>query len=232
MRSSRSTAAAAFLAVVGSAACSTATRDPSSGGVRPAAAVDTSRAPAAPADSGGRRYGEADVRFIQHMIAHHGQALTMTALVPARASREDVRRLAERIAISQHDEIALMRRWLRDRGEPEPAADTTAPAGHHAGGHDAAMPGMPGGMPGMLTPDELARLTAATGDEFDQLFLQYMIRHHEGALAMVAELLATPGAGQEVAIFRLASDVDADQRAEIRRMRAMQGAPSAGAPHR
>jgi uncharacterized protein (DUF305 family) len=88
-------------------------------------------------------------------------------------------------------------------------------------------------MPGMLTAAELARLAAATGAGFDRLFLEYMIRHHEGALAMVAELLATPGAGQEVEIFRLVSDVDADQRAEIRRMRAMQDAPPAGgAPRR
>ena len=75
-----------------------------------------------------------------------------------------------------------------------------------------------------VEPAELARLGEARGAAFDRLFLTYMIRHHEGALAMVAELLATPGAGQEPEAFRLASDVDADQRAEIARMRAMLGA--------
>jgi uncharacterized protein (DUF305 family) len=76
-------------------------------------------------------------------------------------------------------------------------------------------------MPGMLTPRELAQLERATGPTFDRLFLEGMIRHHEGALTMVAEFFATPGAAQEPEIFRLASDVDADQRAEIRRMRAL-----------
>jgi uncharacterized protein (DUF305 family) len=148
--------------------------------------------------------------------------------VPDRTSRADVRTLAERIEVSQRDEIALMRRWLEERGEAVPSLDRSGhPSGHpqHAGGHEAHMPGM-------LTGEEMARLAKATGPEFDRLFLQLMIRHHEGALAMVAALLASPGAAQEAETFRLASDVDADQRAEIRRMRAMQAAPPAGEPRR
>jgi uncharacterized protein (DUF305 family) len=78
-------------------------------------------------------------------------------------------------------------------------------------------------MPGMLTPEQMAALAAATGEEFDRLFLQGMIQHHEGALAMVDELFKTPGAGQEGDINAFASDVDADQRMEISRMRAMLG---------
>jgi uncharacterized protein (DUF305 family) len=84
-------------------------------------------------------------------------------------------------------------------------------------GHDALMPGM-------LTSQQLDQLSKAKGPEFDRLFLQYMIRHHEGALTMVADLFATPGAAQESEVFRMASDVDADQRAEIQRMRTLQGA--------
>ena len=76
-------------------------------------------------------------------------------------------------------------------------------------------------MPGMLTADEMKRLAAASGPEFDRLFLEYMIKHHHGALTMVKELFATPGAGQESEIFAFASDVDADQRMEIDRMAAM-----------
>lgn len=75
-------------------------------------------------------------------------------------------------------------------------------------------------MPGMLTDEELARLAAATGAEFERLFLELMIRHHEGALIMVADLFSS-GGGQEAEIFQLASHVDADQRAEIARMRGM-----------
>jgi uncharacterized protein (DUF305 family) len=83
---------------------------------------------------------------------------------------------------------------------------------HHAPG--AAL------MPGMLTAEEMARLAQATGPEFDRLFLEFMIKHHEGALTMVQDLFAQPGAGQESDVFAFASDVDADQRMEIDRMRA------------
>ena len=76
-------------------------------------------------------------------------------------------------------------------------------------------------MPGMLSQEEMSRLGASKGDEFDRLFLQGMIKHHAGALTMVHELFASPGAGQESEIFAFASDVDADQRMEIDRMGAM-----------
>jgi uncharacterized protein (DUF305 family) len=118
--------------------------------------------------------------------------------------------LAERIDVSQQDEIAWMRTWLADRGEAVPADSGHA---HHGSGEQPAL------MPGMLTVQELAQLAAAAGVEFDRLFLTYMIRHHEGAITMVARLFGTPGAGQEPWIFEFATDVDADQRAEIERMR-------------
>ncbi|HEX2079660.1 MAG TPA: DUF305 domain-containing protein, partial [Longimicrobium sp.] len=155
-----------------------------------------------------------DVRFIRGMLAHHAQALEMTALVPGRTTRQDIHLLAERIDVSQRDEIALMERWLRARGEAVPAAGEHT---HHGADHPQ--------MPGMLTPEEMSRLAAASGAEFDRLFLELMIRHHEGALAMVAELFATPGGGQASDIFQIASDVDADQRAEIARMQRMLAGP-------
>ncbi len=142
---------------------------------------------------------------MQGMIGHHTQALEMVALLPSRTGREDMKLLAQRILVSQEDEIEMMRDWLRARGQslPEPHA-------HH----------QPGAMlmPGMLTADEMARLTAASGAEFDRLFLEGMIKHHGGALTMVQELFQSPGAGQESDIFAFASDVDADQRMEIDRM--------------
>lgn len=163
------------------------------------------------------RQGDADVAFMQGMIVHHQQALEMTALVPERSARDDVRMMAGRIEVSQQDEIAMMRRWLQARGH---TAD--AHAGHHGGGADHA------GMPGMATPEEMARLAASSGEAFDQLFLELMIRHHEGALAMVAQLFAA-GGGEESQVFHIASEVDADQRMEIDRMRAMQQGPLTGA---
>ena len=214
---SRSITAAGLLAMVAAAAsCGTA-----AGGRTPPTVSPANEAPSPPAaaqTAGGasqRRHSEADARFMRGMIAHHAQALEMTALVRARSGRQDVRLFAERMEVSQRDETALMRRWLRTRGAEESEADA-----HHAhGGH---------AMPGMLTAEEMARLAAATGAEFDRLFLELMIRHHEGALAMVAQLLATQGAGQDAELFQFASDVDADQRAEIARMRGMLQAPPSG----
>ena len=167
-----------------------------------------------------------DVRFLRHMIAHHAQAMEMSALVPTRSRREDMRLLAERIAVSQREEIAFMERWLGKRGVPvaTSAAGVAhaghAMAGHHGAGHD--MSAMHASMPGMVSPAEMDSLARASGPEFDAMFLRYMIRHHEGALAMAAAHLATPGAARESELFSFVSDIDADQRAEIRRMRALQ----------
>lgn len=207
-------AAFTLLVLAAVAACGSATRSPvadvSRGPVSEAARATTATVAG---DTLRRGYATADVRFAQHMIAHHGQALEMVALVPARANRSDLRTLAARIEVSQRDEIASMQRWLKSRGEEAP--DTEAHHGHvEAGAPEAAMPGM-------LSPVEMATLAAANGPEFDRLFLELMIRHHEGALAMVAELFASPGGGQEPEIFGIASEVDADQRAEIERMRSM-----------
>ena len=154
------------------------------------------------------RHTAADVGFMQGMIGHHAQALEMTALRPARSTSDLMRLLMLRIELSQADEIKLMEGWLKARGEEVPD-----PHAHH--GDHAAL------MPGMLTPEEMDRLLAAKGTEFDRLFLEFMIKHHEGALVMVERLFATPGAGQESDIFAFASDVVDDQRAEIERMAVM-----------
>jgi len=141
------------------------------------------------------------------MIVHHAQALVMTELVPERTDNEQIRLLARRISDSQVSEIDMMRSWLERRDEPVEDAH--------------AQHGAP--MPGMLTDAELDSLRAARGDDFDRLFLDYMIRHHEGALTMVSDLFAAGGGG-EPEVFQLASHVDADQRAEIERMRRMKAA--------
>jgi uncharacterized protein (DUF305 family) len=154
------------------------------------------------------RFTPADVTFMQGMIHHHAQALDMAALVPSRTASDDMKKLAKRIEVSQTDEIAMMRHWLESRGQAAPG-----PHAHHEPG--AVL------MPGMLTAAEMDRLSAARGADFDRLFLEGMIKHHGGALNMVRDLLATPGAGQEPEMFAFASDVDADQRMEIDRMSVM-----------
>jgi len=150
----------------------------------------------------------ADVEFMQGMIGHHAQAVEMVELLKTRTRRDDMKMLGLRIEVSQVDEIRMMQHWLEARGQGVP--DEHA---HHQ--HDAAL------MPGMLTPEAMARLAAASGAAFDRLFLEGMMSHHEGALVMVHDLFASPGAGQDSEIFAFASDVEADQKMEIDRMGAM-----------
>lgn len=172
-------------------------------------AAEANRAPRPP-------YTAQDVAFMQGMIPHHQQALEMSALATERTETREVRLVALRIALSQQDEIDRMKSWLRQRKEPVPGeGERGAHVGH-------------GLMPGMLTLEELATLRAARGTEFDRLFLTFMIRHHEGAVRMVAELFASQGGGQQTQIFVFASDVDADQQMEISRMRSLLDLPPRG----
>jgi uncharacterized protein (DUF305 family) len=172
-------------------------------------------------DGGIMPYTAADVRFMQGMIGHHSQAVVMAGWAPSHGASKSVRILAGRIDVAQRDEIAFMQRWLTERklSVPDAAAQMQ---------HSMSMPGMAMGelMPGMLTPGQMAELDGARGAEFDRLFLTDMIQHHEGALSMVDQLFGTQGAGQELYIFRFASDVSADQFTEIDRMRLMLDSPT------
>jgi uncharacterized protein (DUF305 family) len=161
----------------------------------------------------------ADVRFMGDMIGHHAQAIRISRWAPSHGASAAVQRLAERIVVGQQDEIAIMQRWLRTHDQPVVEPDT---AGQAAMDHSAHMPGM-------LSPEDLVRLDQARGAEFDRLFLTYMIRHHQGALTMVDQLFASQGAAQNDTVFRLASDVYAEQSTEIGRMQSMLGTlPSGG----
>jgi uncharacterized protein (DUF305 family) len=162
----------------------------------------------AAADVSKVEYIDADIKFMQGMIGHHAQAIEMVTFIPTHSSRREMVLLGQRIDISQNDEITMMQEWLRVRGQQVPGVNAM-----HA--HGATL------MPGMLTEEEMARLARANGDEFDRLFLEGMIKHHEGAITMVKELFATAGAGQDVSIFSFANDVDIDQRMEIQRMGAL-----------
>lgn len=175
------------------------------------------------ADSARMRYTAADVAFMTGMIHHHAQALEMTRLAPDRGASPSVTTLAARIHNAQTDEIALMQRWLRDRGQPVPEL-------HEMGGRVMVHGGGGHGhhVPGMLTAEQMAVLERARGAEFDRLFLELMIQHHRGAVAMVHELFATDGAGQDEEAFRFASDVQVDQTTEVRRMELMLSSLPAG----
>jgi uncharacterized protein (DUF305 family) len=154
-------------------------------------------------------YSPDDVQFMQDMIPHHNQAVQMSVLVPDRTNLPELRDVAGRIDASQQDEIEFMQQWLMDRGEavPEPTAHSAMHMSHD--------------MAGMASPEDMARLAELEGTEFDRLFLTLMIKHHEGAITMVEDLLEQPGSAYDPVIFQFVTDVQNDQTSEIERMNAM-----------
>jgi uncharacterized protein (DUF305 family) len=172
------------------------------------------------ANAAPRKPSDADVKFMQGMIMHHSQAVEMTELLKTRSQDPAVQALGKRISISQTDEMRFMKEWLTERGEP--LSEQMDMAGMDMAGmdHDHMDMAMPM-MPGMLTKAQMKALAAATGPEFDHLFLTGMIQHHTGALTMVKDLFRVPGAGQDPRLFDFASDVDNTQQAEIDIMRHM-----------
>ena len=147
----------------------------------------------------GAIYTEADVLFMQGMIAHHAQAIYMSRMADAHGANPRVLKLANKIDLSQVSEIRIMQDWLRryDQFAPDTSSWHTMQ------------------MDGMLTADQLKTLDAAKGVAFDRAFLTLMIQHHNGALKMVKDLFASPRAGQEVDVGVFANDVVAVQTAEI-----------------
>ena len=146
----------------------------------------------------------ADVDYARMMIEHHTQALEMTELVPDRAESAKVRRLAERIAAAQGPEISAMKGWLKTHGKAAKADKSE--------GHEHAS------MPGMASEAQLAKLRAARGTAFDELFLTLMLTHHEGAITMATTV---KGQGNNIQIEEMADEVVAQQTSEITRMRDM-----------
>lgn len=161
------------------------------------------------------QYNQADVHFMTGMIGHHAQALVMAGLAPKNEASPAIRVLCARIINAQRDEIDVMQRWLRDRDLPVPEFEI----------HDDQLmvhgPAHAMHMPGMLSAEQLDELRAARGSDFDRLFLLYMIQHHEGAVIMSHQLFESEGAAQSDFIFKLASDIQADQGSEIDRMQRM-----------
>ncbi len=167
----------------------------------------------------------ADVQFMSGMIIHHEQAVLMAGWAPAHDAGPGVARLCRKIAVSQHDDIALMENWLRDHGQPIP--DTTWVFDYTGQGMKTHHL-----MAGMLSTEQLAALDAARGPEFDRLFLEGMIGHHAGALTMVKVLMASPTAGDDGLVFQFAADINSDQTIEIHLMQRMLAALPADAEQR
>jgi uncharacterized protein (DUF305 family) len=142
---------------------------------------------------------DADRLYVAMMIVHHEQALAMTRFVPDRAENATVKGLADRIRYSQEPEIGAMKQWQRVNND----------MGSH-GDH--------GSMPGMATQEQLTALGAARGKDFDRMFLELMIKHHEGAIKMATDVKS---AGTNVQVEEMADDVIAVQTDEINRMKAL-----------
>jgi len=181
----------------------------------PVAASDSAARARARTDSARLPYTAADIEFMTHMISHHAQAIVMATMAPTHGASAAVQTLCGRIINAQHDEIVLMQNWLRDRNQPVPEAKPM-PMKMVMNGQVMEML-----MPGMLSDEQMKQLDAAHGTDFDKLFLRGMIQHHQGAIAMVQQLLGTPGAAQDEAVFKFANNVNVDQNTEIHRMQQM-----------
>ena len=145
-------------------------------------------------------HNDADVAFAQGMIPHHEQAIEMSDLALMQATNTDVKSLAQRIKDAQGPEVDQMKRWLQQWGRPV------------SGGHAGHMGS------GMLSHGEMTELMKASGRAFDRMFLQGMIRHHEGAVTMAQEELQK---GQHAEAKQLAQRIVDSQRAEINEMQAL-----------
>ena len=167
------------------------------------------------ADSVRLPYTKADIDFMSGMISHHAQAIKMASWAPTHGASPALVRFAERVVVGQADEITLMQSWLRDRLQPVPEAD---PAGMKMKMGDMEHVML---MPGMLSEEQMRQLDAARGTEFERLVLTFMFQHHRGDIAMVRQLFASTGAGQDETVFKFANDVQIDQSEEIQRMQLM-----------
>jgi uncharacterized protein (DUF305 family) len=217
-----------FLVIVGLSACKSSEPASSNTASKETTTSDSSMSTAemeklywARKDSARMNFTEADAKFMTGMIAHHAQALIMSRLAPENNASKEVQILASRIINAQKDEIKSMQMWLRDRDQlvPEVHIDGLNLMIHGLGEDHMKMDHT--NMAGMLSPAQLKKLSEAEGEQFDRLFLEYMIAHHKGAVTMVTKLFSTNGAAQDVAAFKIASDIQVDQRTEIDRMQLM-----------
>lgn len=156
--------------------------------------------------SGGPEFNAADVVFAREMIPHQAEAVDVASLVEERGSRPEVVELANQIGATQDPEIQIMSGWLEEWGREVPNPDDEI--------HDSQVLGVG------MTDDQMAELRTATGDTFDQIFLDMMIRHHESAIIMSETQLAD---GVDEDVRALAQEIIVGQQADIDHMRELLG---------
>lgn len=144
-----------------------------------------------------------DLTFLTDMMIHHTQAVQLAERARTTAVNAKVKALAERIRVGQKPEIDAMGRLLTERGQTPPNLEHVQHENHSA-------------MPGMATPAQLAALQQATGQAFDTLFLNLMIKHHEGAVTMSGRQIEN---GSDIRVGELAQEVSVTQTKEIATMR-------------
>ena len=178
--------------------------------IQPGAPGENSKVldPSVASNIAGTSYVDADVNFLKGMIIHHQQAIVMSRLANKRTNNKTIIDLANRIDVSQDDEINFMESWLKSRKEIMPKISHD---------HDMHMD-MDMDMVGMATPQQLKSLENSESTDFDRLFLQLMIAHHDGALEMVEDLKKYPGSANDPLLSEFVSDLVNDQSVEIERM--------------
>ena len=147
-------------------------------------------------------YTAADVDFMQGMIIHHYQAFLMSEMATSRTNNQTILDLAGRIDISQQDEISFMENWLLDMGQKVPDPSKSNHMHHHK-------------MMGMATPEQMQQLSQSDSTDFDRMYLNLMIKHHEGAIDMVDRLNEYPGSAYDPQLYEFVSDLTNDQGVEI-----------------
>ncbi|CAM5235666.1 DUF305 domain-containing protein [Streptomyces coeruleorubidus] len=152
-------------------------------------------------------FNDADVMFAQMMIPHHEQALEMSELADGRASDAEIKSLAADIEKAQDPEIRTMKSWLKAWGKPESAGESMPGMDHGSGGMDHGS-----GMSGMMSDEDMKKLEAAKGTEFDRMFAELMIEHHKGAITMAED---EQKKGRDATAKKLAADVVRTQSAEV-----------------
>jgi uncharacterized protein (DUF305 family) len=164
-------------------------------------------------------FNDADVDFATGMIPHHAQALMMVDMASTHDLSPEVTALTEQIRAAQTPEIEQMTDWLEDWDQPVPETPRDhANAGHGMG--DMGDMGSMGDMPGMMSGEELDELSSARGDAFEEMWLEAMIAHHEGAIEMADEEIAD---GEYADAVALAEDIASSQQQEIDEMEKLLG---------
>jgi uncharacterized protein (DUF305 family) len=197
----RTTAASAALlaAVFGVAGCGDSDAGSMPGMSHGSPSTPVSTAPATPT-----AFNDADVAFATQMIPHHQQAVTMADLALRKATTADVKSLATAIKAAQAPEIEQLSGYLTGWGKPVPTP------GEHSG-HT---------MTGMMSPQEMDDLNRATGSMFDRMWVEMMIKHHQGAVAMAKTEQST---GKDAASIALAAKIQTAQTTEIATMQRLLG---------